>query len=226
MVSINKSPESRTAELKQRIATIKDEIGDCTLIAVSKYTTVDDIRFAYQAGHRDFGESRVQDLKNKSELLHELDIDWHFIGRLQTNKINALLKVSGLKYIHSIDSIHLLEALIKRVDLFEGKHLGIFLQFNTSGEAEKGGFGCLDDLLAAEKLLSQCEKLSLAGLMTIGRIRTQDFEADAKKSFEMMVQVREEFSSDLKLSMGMSRDYQLALEFGSDFIRVGSAIFG
>ncbi len=223
----------RSREISSRLKELKNDIGKSTLIAVSKYHTIEDIGYALAAGQLDFGESKVQDLLVKAEHFKSQgnsDINWHFIGRLQSNKINMLAKVPSLKYIHSIDSLKLLEALLKREENFElSRNVGIFLQLNTSGEEEKGGFRNVDDLLEAVSLLQEhnSKVFYLEGLMTIGRIRTNNFEDDARYSFNELRELRDNLNiNGLKLSMGMSQDYKLALEYGSSYVRIGSAIFG
>lgn len=218
---------SRAEKIKERILQLQKEMGSSTLIAVSKYYPTEDIILAYEAGQREFGESRVQDLLKKSEELIDREINWHFIGHLQSNKINNLLKVNNLKYIHSIDSIKLLQELYKKEERFAGESLGFFLQVNTSDESEKSGFTDEASLVEAFQIIKQHSesKFYFCGLMTIGRIRTDDFERDAINCFSQLRSLRDSIDESLKLSMGMSSDYQMAIEHGSDFVRVGSGIF-
>lgn len=225
----------RFSAIKSNIEILKSDVGNKTLIAVTKYSPIEDLELAYKAGHRDFGESRIQDLKVKYEHFEGLgitDIRWHFIGRLQTNKVNMLLGIKGLRYVHSIDSHKLLDFILQRKDKFLGDRLDLFLQLNTSGELEKGGFDDHNQLIqGAKKILELTDdRFKFTGLMTIGSIRTDDFEADAVKSFEELAGLKETMQKELNLdhislSMGMSQDYKLALKHGSDFVRVGSAIF-
>lgn len=229
------SSMDRFSIIKSNIDALNLDVEPKTLIAVTKYSPIEDLELAYKAGHRDFGESRIQDLKAKSEYFEKqgiTDIRWHFIGRLQTNKVNMLLAVNGLRYVHSIDSHKLLDFIVQRKDRFTGDKLDLFLQLNTSSELEKGGFDNHEQLiLGAKKILElNDDRFNFRGLMTIGRIRTDDFEADAVKSFEELSTLKKTIELELKLSnlslsMGMSQDYKLALKYGSDFVRVGSAIF-
>jgi pyridoxal phosphate enzyme (YggS family) len=194
-------------------------------LAVSKTKSIEDIKLAYDAGQRDFGENKVQELNQKADLLASScpNINWHFIGSLQSNKINNLLSTPNLVSIHSIDSIKLLNKLLnKKPD----KRIGIFLQVNTSGEDEKSGFSEFAEIEEASSLLKS-ESFYLQGLMTIGKIRTDDFENDAKACFLRLNEYKERLNSDdLELSMGMSSDYKIAIDCGSDWIRIGSGIFG
>lgn len=201
------------------------------LVAVSKKQPVSDIQYAYEAGVRDFGENRVDELVEKSESLSHLkDIRWHFIGNLQSKKINKLLKVPNLYAIHSVDSFDTLQNLIKKEELLVNP-IRLFLQVNTSSEREKGGFLDWDDLAASVNCLLKREKTYiLQGLMTMSKLRTNNFEEDAKKCFEQLVKVRNMVEGDfdlqnLKLSMGMSSDYLIALQVGTDYVRIGSTIF-
>ncbi|MFZ8933127.1 MAG: YggS family pyridoxal phosphate-dependent enzyme [Bacteriovoracaceae bacterium] len=206
-------------------------LGSACLIAVTKYSNSADIQLAYDCGHRDFGENKVQDLLVKSNNLYYDDIKWHFIGHLQTNKVKQLLAIPHLVSIHSIDSIKLVKELIKRKNNFAGESLELFFQINTSGEQEKSGFKRKEELLDAIHLAQKelfDKRFMFKGIMTIGKIRTDNFEKDARESFSKMVSLKKELNLnniDAKLSMGMSSDFELALEYGSDYIRVGSKIF-
>jgi PLP dependent protein len=209
------------------------------LVVVSKYSPVEDVVLLHGAGHRHFGENRIDSLIQKQEALEQQEVEgviWHFIGNIQSNKINRLLKTKGLSYIHSIDSLKLLEQLFDRAGAFVGNQLGLFLQLNTSEEQEKAGFAGYDELAAAVNFFeSQGEKnkkpiFYLAGLMTMGKIRTENFELDARNSFKKLMQFKKKLERDfdlspLKLSMGMSRDFPIALEEGTDWVRIGNAIF-
>lgn len=211
--------------IKDAIKKIKDEIPkNCELVAVSKTKSVRVILEAYEVGQVHFGENKVQELLDKSEDL-PLDIKWHFIGKLQSNKINQLLKVKNLSSIHSIDSIKLLDKLLsKKID----KIIELFIQVNTSLEEEKSGFHVNDDFLPLISKIESHEKFSFKGFMTIGKIRTENFEEDAKKSFALLQSLKQKYSINrqVELSMGMSNDYMLATQFETNWIRVGSRIFG
>ena len=206
------------------------------LIAVTKYSPVEDVVSAYEAQHFDFGENRVPDLQAKANFFEKeklTKVRWHFIGHLQTNKVRDLYKIPNLYAIHSVDSLSLLEELIKRESDFKGTQLRLFFQVNTSHEIEKNGFETAEELkLAVDLLLGRVHsKLKFEGLMTMGTIRTTEFEAEASRCFNDLKDIARRLEETyhlkekLKLSMGMSQDYKLALLAGSDFIRVGSAIF-
>lgn len=219
----------------QCLLEVKSAIGETILVAVSKYHTIEDIHEAYCCGQRDFGESRVQDLATKALHFQEkgiTDIRWHFIGRLQTNKVNQLLRVPGLCFIHSIDSLHLLEALLSRSSQSINSSVGLLLQFHTSNEAEKAGFRDEDELRQGIELINASKTCFFwDGLMTMGPIRTDDFERDTRQSFSSLEQLSIKLSKDhpnvaIHLSMGMSSDYHWAIEYHTTYIRLGSLIFG
>lgn len=224
---------SRKQDIEKRLREFKSKLdSSVTLVAVTKYSSFEDIAYAYEAGHRDFGENRVDDLLEKSIQANErgfTDIRWHMIGHLQSNKINKLIKVENLYVIHSIDRLDLLMKLIEKQESFQ-KELKVFLEINTSKEEEKSGFASLSEIKEAMSLLlEKGQRFTPFGLMTMATIRTEDVEGEARRCFSELRSLRDylesEFKLNLKLSMGMSGDYQVALSQGSDFIRIGSAIF-
>ena len=219
--------------IAERLKEIRLEINTATLVAVTKYSPIEDVLMAYEANQFDFGENRVADLKDKAVYFHEHNFNnvrWHFIGHLQSNKVKELLKIPNLYAIHSIDSIKLIHEIIKHKDVYEGSKLNLFLQFNTSHEEEKSGFLTVDELYEAINLVKSNPKLNFMGLMTMGTIRTETIEAEASRCFSDLVNLKNQIEKNfhlenLKLSMGMSGDYLIAAKLGSDFIRVGSKIF-
>jgi pyridoxal phosphate enzyme (YggS family) len=223
-------------EFKKRLLEIQNVLGKTTLVAVTKYSPVEDMLMAYEAGLYDFGENKVQDLATKSQSFVEKglsDVRWHFIGHLQTNKVRDLFKIKALTAIHSVDSLKLLQELYKKEHELDSKSLSFFLQMNTSGEEEKSGFESLAELKEGIDLIMTKEgsKLKFEGLMTMGSIRAEDFEAAAHKSFSKLKLIKEGLLKDykglkeLKLSMGMSQDYKIALSYDADYVRIGSALF-
>lgn len=200
------------------------------LLIVSKTRPVSDIKIYYELGHRDFGENRVQELQEKAEQLEAEcpEIRWHMIGHLQTNKINALYKVHNLFAIHSVHDQHLLDALLKAENRLEHP-VNVFLQFNTSKEEEKSGFETYTDLRAAAETLQKSTHLKLTGLMTMGTLRTEAFEAEARRCFQELQVERSKLESELgqklETSMGMSQDYQIAIEEKSNWVRLGTMMF-
>ena len=220
-----------------RLAHLLDEIKGAHLVAVTKYSSIDDMLVAYAAGVYHLGENKVQDLMAKSlyfENHHLENIRWHFIGNLQSNKIKDLLKVPHLEAIHSVDSLKILQEIYKREQDFQGERLKIFLQIKTSDEKEKSGFENKTELKEAIDLMlsKKDSKIVLHGLMTMGSIRSSNFEEAAHSSFLQLKKMRDDLQNEyggpspLKLSMGMSQDYAIALIYGADYVRIGSALFG
>ncbi|MBC7428624.1 MAG: YggS family pyridoxal phosphate-dependent enzyme [Bacteriovorax sp.] len=221
-------------ELDIRLRDLKVELAHATLVAVSKYSPIEDVIEAYKCGQIDFGENRVSELKTKADIFQEKNfsnVRWHFIGVLQTNKVKDLLKTPNLWAIHSVSSKKIVEELIKRESEFTGIELKLFFQFNTSHEAEKTGFETIEELQESIELIRSLKnsKLKLFGLMTMGAIRTDNVLTDAVKCFQKLKIIRallvKNYNLELKLSMGMSGDYKEALEEGADFVRIGSLIF-
>ncbi|XP_044739106.1 pyridoxal phosphate homeostasis protein [Chrysoperla carnea] len=209
-----------------------------TLVAVSKTKPVEMLINAYDADQRHFGENYVKELfekGNDSKILeHCKDIKWHFIGHLQRNKINKVIAVPGLHMIQTIDS----EKLAIAVNTAWAKHspsdqkLKIMLQVNTSQEEEKNGMHPSEVVEVAKNVLEKCPNLELCGLMTIGAYG-YDITLGPNPDFLCLIECRKALSKELNidwkkihLSMGMSDDFEQAVELGSTIIRVGSSIFG
>lgn len=199
------------------------------LVAVSKYHPAEAVRAAYEAGQRVFGESRVQELEEKHTLL-PADIEWHFIGHLQTNKVKYIAPYVSL--IHGVDTYKLL-CEIDRQGRRVGRVIPCLLQLHVAQEETKFGFTpdeCLALLSAGE--WRNLEHVSLRGLM--GMASNTDDTEQVRREFATLArvfsQVRENFFPDreefCELSMGMSDDYPLAIEAGSTLVRIGSRIFG
>jgi len=218
------------SDFSRKLSELHSELGSCSLLIVSKTRSIEEIKTYYDLGHRDFGENRVQELSEKAEALKEIcpEIRWHMIGHLQSNKINTLFKVPKLFAIHSVHDHALVEKLVAN-DSKIGHEMKVFLQFNTSKEVEKSGFENYEELKSASLLLSKTQHLKLSGLMTMGTLRTHDFEAEARRCFSELHNLKEKLQSELGLklqtSMGMSQDYKLALKEGSDWIRIGTRMF-
>ena len=186
-----------------------------------------------QAGQRRFGENYAQELITKAKEMPP-DVEWHFIGPLQSNKAAPLVKnvgLANLKCVETVGTMKLANKLNRAVesldDLREGDRLGIYLQVNTSGEESKSGVTPGSDLLSlASEISSTCLRLSIDGLMTIGA-------PGDLGCFDSLVECRKEVAGELgvdieriDLSMGMSGDFEEAIERGATSVRVGSTIFG
>jgi pyridoxal phosphate enzyme (YggS family) len=199
--------------------------GEVGLIAVSKTFPAEAIRRAAEAGLREFGESRMQEAAGKLEALSELDARWHLIGHLQRNKVNAA--VGRFAMIHSVDSARLIEALERRAAALDVRQ-PILLQLNVAGEASKFGAPpeALDELVGA---LGAAPHLVCEGLMTIPPW-SEDAEA-ARPHFARLRSLLGRLPATdnirpIHLSMGMSGDFEAAVEEGATMVRVGTAIFG
>ena len=215
----------------QKLTNIKAELPQGTdLLIVSKTRSVEEIKTYYELGQRDFGENRVQELMEKAEALKDIcpDIRWHMIGHLQTNKVNILFKIPHLYAIHSAHDLNLVKKLIQAEKNL--KHMiQVFLQVNTSREEEKSGFETEQEVKEAGDLIKSSSKLNLAGLMTMGTLRTDNFEGEARRCFQELNSVKKKLQNDLqvelKTSMGMSQDYKIALLENSSWIRLGTMMF-
>lgn len=190
-------------------------------VAASKYVDADAVATLYSIGQRAFGENRVQDLVAKSETLADLPIEWHFIGTLQKNKINHLLSVDPYLF-HAIDSIDLALALNERLSR-EGKTMRTLVQVNSAVEASKSGFDPDAFRDAYAQIAETCPNLTLQGIMSIGA-HTDDLST-VRKSFETTRALFDSLPGATVCSMGMSGDFELAIECGANLIRLGSILF-
>ncbi len=193
------------------------------IVAVSKSVGSDVIREFYKIGQRAFGENRVQDLKTKSEELKDIPIEWHFIGRLQKNKINHLLDIDPF-LIQSCDGFNLAKEIDKRAKV-KGKRVNALLQINSAKEESKAGVmpeAAVEEYL---KIKEECKNINLKGVMTIGA-HTEDKNI-IKKSFKTTYEIFEKLQKEgaKYCSMGMSDDFELAIECGSNMLRLGRILF-
>ena len=191
------------------------------IVAASKYVDADAIAALYAIGQRAFGENRVQDLVAKSEALEDLPLEWHFIGTLQKNKINHLLAVNP-HLIQSVDSIELAHALNERLER-DGKTVRALVQVNSAREESKSGFDPDEFLESYERIREECPRLQLQGIMSIGA-HTDDIPT-VKQSFETTRNLFDRLKDASICSMGMSGDFELAIECGSNMVRLGSILF-
>jgi len=193
------------------------------LVAVSKYSEVPEVKGLYEAGQRAYGENKVQDLKAKSEALDELPLAWHFLGRLQKNKINQLIE-AGPTLFQSLDSYELAVALNQRLVAKETT-MNALLQINSSGESSKQGIDPENAIELYKKIKNEMPNIKLQGVMTIGA-HSED-EQEIKKSFDTTYKIFENLKENgAKIcSMGMSSDFELAIKCGSNMVRLGSVLF-
>lgn len=206
--------------MKEVIENLQKEIGNhTTLVAVSKTKPKEEIRKAYELGVRDFGENYVQELVEKMDSL-PLDIKWHMIGHLQTNKVKELVK-RNIFLIESVDSIKLAREINKEA-LKNEKTINILIEVNIANDPNKTGVSEneLDSLI---KEVQELPNIHLKGLMAIAP-HTED-ENEIREAFKRMKEYQMKYQLEI-LSMGMSHDYPIALEEGSNMVRIGSKIFG
>ena len=243
---------ARSRQLSENLASIVSRINAASppsappirLVAVSKLKPANDVLALYNSSHRQihFGENYQQELLQKSQLLPR-DIRWHFIGALQTNKCKPLAEqIPNLWCVESVDSAKKADqlekgrrALAEKEKQYEDSSLRVFVQVNTSGEAEKSGIEPQDATELCRHIKDSCPHLHLQGVMTIGAI-ARSIEAGEGKENEDFITLRDvrdkvavELSfkkEDLELSMGMSNDFESAIRCGSNEVRVGSTIFG
>eukprot|EP00850_Spirogloea_muscicola_P019450 SM000190S04886 [mRNA] locus=s190:234061:239047:- [translate_table: standard] len=216
----------------RRVAAAAERAGGArpvTVVAVSKTKPAAMLTDVYGAGHRHFGENYVQELLDKAPQLPG-DIQWHFIGHLQSNKTKSLVAdVPNLYMVQTVDSKKLANLLDKAVASADRPPLKVLVQVNTSGEESKFGVDPAECLELVQHVRSGCPNLVFAGLMTIGML---DY-SPKPECFKVLAGCREEVSrqleipaDELELSMGMSQDFEQAIELGSTTVRVGSTIFG
>ncbi|WP_086232066.1 MULTISPECIES: YggS family pyridoxal phosphate-dependent enzyme [Campylobacter] len=201
--------------------TILNQInGRARLIAVSKNVTQNEVISLYNQGLREFGENRVQELKRKSEILSNLDIKWHFIGRLQSNKINQLISLHPALW-QSCDSLEIALEVNKRLNY----KLDTLLQINSAKEESKQGVDPSDAIEIYKDIQNRCENLNLIGVMSIGA--NSDDENEIKRSFEITKNIFDKLKPQgaVICSMGMSGDFNLAIECGSNMVRLGTILY-
>jgi hypothetical protein len=195
-----------------------------TLIAVSKTFAVADVAEARRCGLADFGENYIQELVEKEEAMAGSGIRWHFIGHLQTNKIRYI--VNWVHLIHSVDSVRLASAL-SAAGVRTGRTIPVLIEVNTTGEGSK--FGCPPgQTLELTAKIRELPSLHLGGLMTMGPLSPNP--EDARPAFRLLRELRDRVRcTGLEmehLSMGMTNDFEVAIEEGATIVRVGTAIFG
>jgi pyridoxal phosphate enzyme (YggS family) len=199
-------------------------LGDITLVAISKTHEAEKVRAAFDAGQQLFGESRVQEARAKIPLLPAA-ARWHFVGRLQRNKVRHALPLFEL--FHSLDSLELARDMNRIADE-EGLRPRVLLEVNVAGEGSKIGFAP-ETLRSHMETILELPRLTIEGLMTIPPLAP---EAEAsRKHFVALRELRDQFAHEFgvplaHLSMGMTGDFVVAIEEGATLVRVGTAIFG
>lgn len=221
--------------IASNIANIKEQLPEgVTLCAVSKYHPIEALQEAYDAGQRIFGESREQELCQKYESLPK-DIEWHFIGHLQTNKVKYIAPFVNV--IQSVDSERLLDEINKQA-VKNNRTIDVLLQIHVAQEETKSGFDAfeLEELLSKTNIAERWPNVRLTGMMTMASL-THDEHQIAREFRSLMLCYNTLLNEPLKangitkeqfktLSFGMSDDYHIAIQCGSNMVRIGSSIFG
>ncbi len=215
--------------IAQNLHDIKSSIPDnVTLVAVSKTKPVSDLMEAYQAGQRIFGENKIQEMTEKWQQMPK-DIEWHMIGHVQSNKVKYM--VPYVKLIHGVDSLKLLKEINRQAVRWR-KNIHCLLQIHIAEEETKFGLdeNELDALLNSDEF-KEMNNIKIVGLM--GMATFTDNQAQIKREFDHLKSIFDKYqqleTANLKLetlSMGMSGDYQIAIDCGSTMVRIGSSIFG
>lgn len=216
--------------ISDQIKIITETLPDgVELVAVSKFHPVEALKEAYDAGQRIFGESRVQEISQKRLLMPD-DVQWHFIGHLQTNKVRQLVPYISL--VHSVDSMKLLET-INAESVRIGRVVDVLLQLHVAQEETKFGFTCEDCVDLVDKgVLDRLPNVRVCGVM--GMATNTDDMGKVREEFKSIKNVfdtlKQRYFADKpyfkEISMGMSDDYHIAMEEGSTLVRIGTTIFG
>ena len=225
-MDIAKNIENVRSNIKSACEKAGRDVSDVTLIAVSKTKPVEDIKIAYDQGIRDFGENKVQEIVEKYDKLPS-DIRWHMIGHLQTNKVKYI--IDKVCMIHSVDSVKLADTISKEA-VKHNVEMPILIEVNVAGEDTKFGTG-----LEETKALYE-HACSLPGIKVMGFMTVAPYTVDAEENRQYFVLLRQ-LSVDIinqntdnirgiRLSMGMTGDYMIAIEEGATDVRVGTGIFG
>ena len=224
--------------IKENLSEVKNNIKEAcarsgrateevTLIAVSKTKPVEMLQEAYDLGVRDFGENKVQELVDKYEVLPK-DIRWHMIGHLQRNKVKYI--VDKVYLIHSVDSLRLAEEISKEA-VKKGVTVNILIEINIGEEDSKFGLTSKEETFSLIRQIAGLPSIKIKGLMTVAPYveNAEDNRLVFKKLKQLSVDIKNENIDNVDmeiLSMGMTGDYEVAVEEGASYVRVGTGIFG
>jgi pyridoxal phosphate enzyme (YggS family) len=238
MVDIEPVSSSDVQEIASRLTSVRERIAgacmragrdadDVRLLPISKTVSASRLRAAFAAGIRTFGENKVQEAKGKSEALRDLTLSWSIVGHLQTNKAKEVARFAD--EFQALDSLRVAEALDRRLEA-EDRLLDVLVQVNTSGEISKFGLPP-ENVMAFVRELPAFTRLRVRGLMTLAVFSAD--EDHVRQCFRLLRDVRERLRgaapdglSFEELSMGMSGDFEVAIEQGATIVRIGQAIFG
>lgn len=226
-MSITQNIEEIRGRMAQAAVRSGRKPEDVLLIAVTKLHEPDEIEEAIAAGVTDIAENKVQEIQKKFDQIHS-PVNWHLIGHLQTNKVKYI--IDKVVMIHSVDSVHLAQEIDKRA-MAAGKTMDVLLQVNAAHEESKFGLDPKDVPQVFREILDSCPNVKIRGLMHIAPWSEDPEEIrpyfkEVKDLFDTLAAV-EHPNADFKyLSMGMSHDFETAIEEGANIIRVGTSIFG
>lgn len=200
--------------------------GDVLLVAVTKTRSPEEINLAIDCGITDIGENKVQEILEKFDLVKP--VRWHMIGHLQTNKVKYIIDKVSL--IHSVDSFKLAEEIHKRAKSI-GRTMDILVQVNAAREESKFGVSAEETETLIRDILSACGNIRIKGLMSMAPFEddpeeVRGFFRQVKELYDQYSQIKHENLDFQYLSMGMSHDYEVAIEEGANIIRIGSSVFG
>jgi len=226
MEDIKKNLETVRAQISEAAESVGRDGDDVILVAVSKTRTPEEINTAIDAGTTDIGENKVQEIMEKYDDIKP--VRWHLIGHLQTNKVKYI--IDKVDMIHSVDSIKLAKEIDKRAKA-HGKTMDILVQINPAEEESKFGVTIEGAGDLVREILDTCENIRIKGLMSVAPIAedprdVKPFFDGVKAKYDELAQIDDPKLDFKYLSMGMSHDFAVAIEAGSNLVRVGSAIFG
>tara|TARA_B100001094_G_scaffold222647_1_gene216708 strand:+ start:456 stop:1133 length:678 start_codon:yes stop_codon:yes gene_type:complete len=218
---IEKNINLLKSRIEQASQNSKKNISKIGIIAVSKKKSLEHIKIAFNLGLKDFGENYAQELQKKSEELQNLKIIWHFIGPIQSNKIKTIARYAN--WIHSLDRNSIVDKLNRECKSLD-KVINGCIQVNISGESSKSGIDS-SELMSFANHVDSMENINLKGIMVLPKI-TGDSKEEMRRSKELHEELMSVYPNANYLSMGTTSDFESAIQFGSNLIRVGELIFG
>lgn len=218
---IEKNINLLKSRIEQATQNSEKNINKIGIIAVSKRKSLEHIKIAFDLGLKDFGENYAQELQKKSEELQNLKIIWHFIGPIQSNKIKTIARHAN--WIHSLDRNSIVDKLDRECKLLD-KVINGCIQVNISEESSKSGIDS-SELMSFANHVDSMENINLKGIMVLPKI-TGDSKEEMRRSKELHEELMSVYPNANYLSMGTTSDFESAIQFGSNLIRVGELIFG
>ena len=210
--------------IKENISFINEKIKrNATIIAVSKKKSAELIKEAFESGVENFGENYLQEATEKISFLKHLKINWHFIGKIQSNKCKEIAK--NFEWVHTVDRFKIAKLLNDNCPL--NKTINVLIQINIDKEESKSGIND-EEILSLAEGISSLPNLKLKGVMVIPKNESDEklTEISFEKTVKASMRLRDKFPHANEVSMGMSNDFELAIKKGSTMIRIGTGIFG